>query len=197
MRDINTNIKGFIGYAALTAAIIFGTFYSAEAQTRQVLSKAQQITGDRFSFVGRTPRGARIYAAKRPSSGMLSAIDRGLGDLFAAARRSGYSRRLNYSDYTIYIARDDNRGSGGPAIAVGSAQYAGTNYDKGGYIFAAGMVISNNPLAFVIAEHNGDYSRVSNVVRYEGEHLVLYHNDRRRYSQTADHSRGGGHPILK
>ena len=34
-------------------------------------------------------------------------------------------------------------------------------------------------------------------VRFEGEHIVLYQNDRRRYQETADHSRGGGHPILQ
>jgi hypothetical protein len=38
--------------------------------------------------------------------------------------------------------------------------------------------------------------RITDVVRYEGEHIVLYHNDRRKYRQTADHSKGGGHPIL-
>jgi hypothetical protein len=64
-------------------------------------------------------------------------------------------------------------------------------------MYAAGMVISNEPCAFVIAEHTRDLDRVSNVVRYEGEHLVLYHNDRARYAATADHSRGGGHPILQ
>ena len=191
------NIQGFISSAVLLAAIVFGSFYTAEAQTRAALSKAQQVTGDTFSYVGRTPRGANIYAVQRPSKAMLNAVDQGLGDLFAAARRNGYNRRLNYSDYTIYIARNDNRGSGGPAIAVGSAQYSGTNYDQGGYIYAAGMVISNTQPAFVIAEHNGDYGRVANVVRYEGEHIVLYHNDRGRYGQTADHSRGGGHPILQ
>ena len=132
---------------------------------------------------------------------MLSAIDRGLGDLFAVARKNGYGRRLNYSDYTIYIANADrNRDSSGrysPDIAVGAAQYAGTDYDQGGFVYAAGMVIGYNPMSFVIAEHTQDLNRVSEVVRYEGEHLVLYHNDRRRYSQTADHSQGGGHPILR
>jgi hypothetical protein len=58
------------------------------------------------------------------------------------------------------------------------------------------MVISNEPCAFVMAEHTKELTRVSNVVRYEGEHLVLYHNDRRRYAATADHSRGGTHPII-
>ena len=59
------------------------------------------------------------------------------------------------------------------------------------------MVLANSPAAFVIAEHERDWQRISNVVRYEGEHLILYHNDRRRYAATADHSRGGSHPILQ
>ncbi|PYS79111.1 MAG: hypothetical protein DMF66_03870, partial [Acidobacteria bacterium] len=82
-------------------------------------------------------------------------------------------------------------------IAVGAAQYAGSVYDQGGYIYAAGMVLSTEPCAFLIAEHERDFQRIANVTRYEGEHIVLYHNDRRLYEQTADHSRGGGHPILK
>jgi len=165
------------------------------------LAQAQQITGDQFPFVGKTPRGAIVYAASPPSAPMLNAIDRGLSDLFAVARRNGYSRLLNYSNYTIFIARADRSRNGqgqySPDIAVGAAQYAGTEYDKGGYIYAAGMVLTNSPASFVIAEHTQNLERVSNVVRYEGEHLVLYHNDRRRYQQTMDHSRGGSHPILQ
>src|SRR5262249_32554262 len=111
------------------------------------------------------------------------------------------SRHLNYSDYTVFIAKadrtKDSAGQYSPDIAVGAAQYAGSIYDQGGYIYAAGMVISFNPSAFVIAEHSRDLNRVSNVVRYEGEHLVLFYNDRRRYEATKDHSKGGGHPILQ
>jgi len=58
-------------------------------------------------------------------------------------------------------------------------------------------VIYFTPSAFVIAEHTKDLDRVSNVVRYEGEHLVLYFNDRQRYEATKDHSKGGSHPILQ
>lgn len=175
--------------------------FGITGSTSGQVSQAQRITGDRFAFAVRSPRGANIYSVRRPSGQMVSAIDRGLADLFNVARRNGYTRRLSFSDYTIFIANADrNRDSSGrysPDIAVGAAQYAGTDYDQGGYVFAAGMVISFNPMSFVIAEHSRDFQRVSDVVRYEGEHLVLYHNDRRRYAQTADHSRGGGHPILQ
>lgn len=173
----------------------------ATAQSRRVLAQAERVTGDRFTLALRTPKGASVVGVRRPSAAMLNAVDQGLTDLFNAARRSGYRNRLNYSDYTIYVARADRSsnadGQYSPDIAVGAAQYGGSVYDQGGFIYAAGMIISNEPAAFVIAEHTRDLNRVSDVVRYEGEHLVLYHNDRRRYAATADHSRGGGHPLLR
>ena len=136
-----------------------------------------------------------------PSRDVLTAVDKGLTDLFAVARKNGYFKRLNYSDYSVYIAKPDRtidrKGQYSPDFAVGAAQYAGSIFDQGGFIYAAGMVIAYEPCSFLIAEHIKDLDRLSNVVRYEGEHLVLYHNDRKRYLATADHSKGGGHPILQ
>lgn len=166
-----------------------------------VINEAERITRDAFTISTETPQGARIYAVRQPNARMLAAIDQGLDNLFAAAERNGYRRRLNHSDYVIFIAKADRRtnsdGQYSPDIAVPTGQYAGSVYDQGGFIYAAGMVIGYNPMAFVIAEHDRDYTRVSEAVHNEGEHLVLYHNDRRRYNATLDHSRGGGHPILK
>lgn len=171
------------------------------AQDARVLAQAQRVSGDRFAFATRTPRGARVFAVRTPNSATLNAIDRGLTELFAAARRSGYRSRLRHSDYTIFIARadrtNDAEGRYSPGIAIGSAQYAGTVFDKGGYMYVAGMVLSNEPAAMIVPEHTRNYELLADYVRYEGEHLVLYHNDRRRYAQTADHSRGGSHPILQ
>ncbi|MFN6962819.1 MAG: hypothetical protein ACK4S4_03535 [Pyrinomonadaceae bacterium] len=172
----------------------------APAQSGRAFVEAQRVSRDRFTVQATTPRGVRVFARRRPSPAVLSAIDRGLAELFAAARANGYSRRLDYGDYTIFIGRadrtTDSQGQYSPDIAVGAAQYAGSVYDQGGFIYAAGMVISPSEGAFLIAEHSRDLSRVSSVVRYEGEHIVLFHNDRRRFAQTLDHSRGGGHPIL-
>ena len=191
----------FIAIVISIFALVTGMSGVAAAQNQRVLAEAQRITGDRFTVAVRTPRGANIFALDQPSKAMLLAIDQGLTDLFAVARKNRYSRRLNYADYTVFIAKadrdKDSQGKYSPDIAVGAAQYAGTDYDQGGYIYAAGMVVSFNPAAFIIADHKKDLKRVSDVVRYEGEHLVLYHNDRRRYSETADHSKGGGHPILQ
>lgn len=187
---------------AFIITLIFAAAFSATAigQNRAVMNRAQSITGDRFTQTARTPQGANVYAVNRPSAQMLAAIDKGLTDLFAVARKNGYRNRLVYSQYNIYIANADrtidSNKQYSPDIAVGAAQYAGSEFDQGGYIYAAGLVLAYSPMAFIIAEHTKDFDRVSNVVRYEGEHLVLYHNDRRRYEATKDHSTGGGHPIL-
>jgi hypothetical protein len=193
--------KNVIISAVIAACCVFSTPVSYQAQDRRTLSDAQRITGDKFTISTTTPNGARVYAVTRPTAAVLRAIDTGLAELFVVARNNGYRKRLNYSDYTIYIARADrtrdSQGQYSPDIAVGAAQYAGSVYDQGGFLYAAGMVISTANNAFVIAEHTRQLGRVSDVVRYEGEHLVLYHNDRRRFNATQDHSQGGGHPILQ
>ena len=179
--------------------------WGAAAQQRgadaRLLAQAERYSGDRFQFEALSPRGVRVYSVNRPHPSVLRAIDAGLAELFAVARRHGYRRMVNHSDYTVFIARPDrtrdSAGAYSPDIAVGAAQYSGSVYDKGGYVYAAGLVLSMEPGAFLIAGHERDFGRVSNVARYEGEHIVLFHNDRRLYSRTYDHSRGGGHPILQ
>ncbi|MDT7690204.1 MAG: hypothetical protein QOE46_2963 [Acidobacteriota bacterium] len=167
----------------------------------RLLAQAEHYSADRFQFEAQTPRGVRVYAVNRPQPDALRAIDSGLTELFAVARRHGYRQWVNYSDYTVFIARADrtrdSAGTYSPDVAIGAAQYAGSVYDKGGYVFAAGMVLSMEPAAFLIAEHERDFGRISNVARYEGEHIILYHNDRALYARTADHSHGGSHPILQ
>ncbi|MEP7038873.1 MAG: hypothetical protein ABI891_11040 [Acidobacteriota bacterium] len=188
--------------AMLIVSFLFTGNAAAQSRVDRVLiNEAQRITNDDFRNFSQTPNGARVYSVNQPNYKMLAAIDDGLTELFRVARKNNYRKRLNYSDYTIFIAEPDrttnyNR-EYSPDIAIPSAQYAGSVYDQGGYIYAAGMVMAYNPCAFVIAEHTKDFQRVADVVRYEGEHLVLYHNDRKLYEKTADHSKGGGHPILK
>lgn len=181
---------------------LFSQNIKAQSRVDRILiNEATRITNDDFPFTAETPNGARIFSVNQPSAKMLTAIDKGLSDLFAIAAKHGYSRRTNFTDYTIFIARPDRlkdiNGQYSPDIAVGAAQYAGSIYDKGGYIYAAGMVLAFNPCAFLIGEHTRNFERVSEVVRYEGEHLILRHNDITLYNKTADHSKGGGHPILQ
>jgi len=201
-------LRALITLIAISLSALAPLTVSAQRSTRSyqtvnpgLVARAQQVTGDRFSVVTTTPRGVAVVARMTPQPAILNAIDQGFAELFAIAQRHGYRNHLNFSDYTVFIGRADriknSSGQYSPDIAIGAAQYAGSVYDQGGYVFAAGMVLSFAPSAFVLAEHDRDLGRVSNVVRYEGEHIILYYNDRRLYSQTADHSRGGSHPILQ
>jgi hypothetical protein len=206
-----------IAAAIMCAAALFGegALFGASAQRmrgrrmpapqpmsvdRGTVARAESYTGDRFNFSTQTPRGARVVSVTRPRAEALRAIDAGLADLFDAARRNNY-RAGNYSDYVVFIARADrtrdSTGAYSPDMAFRAGSYAGTVYERGGQIYAAGMVSSYSPPALVVAEHERDWQRMANVVRYEGEHLILYHNDRRRFQETADHARGGAHPILR
>jgi hypothetical protein len=207
----NPGMKRFysalVGVVAGCLLVLLASTHFTTAISRQfgvdpmLVQRAEQITNDRFNMATQTRLGAKVIAVAKPNDAMLEAIDSGLTDLFAVARRHGYNKRLNYDAYTIFIGNadrtKDSAGNYSPDIAVPAGQYAGSTYDQGGFIYAAGMVLAFNPCAFVIANHTRDLGRVSNVVRYEGEHLVLYYNDRRLYEATADHSKGGGHPILK
>jgi len=188
---------------AIFLAVLIGIFGSTAHVKGQsaVVAEAQRISGDRFTVVTQTPQGATVYAVSQPNKAMLDTIDAGLADLFNVARKNGYRRNLNPSNYTIFIAKPDRMkdasGNYSPDIAIGAAQYKGSVYDQGGFIYVAGMVVAFNPGAFLIAEHSQNLNRVRDIVRYEGEHIVLYHNDRRRFEATKDHSQGGSHPILQ
>ncbi|HEY3103231.1 MAG TPA: hypothetical protein VGJ69_06540 [Pyrinomonadaceae bacterium] len=201
MSRLSKQIFGLVAVAALGLAFATATAQRGRDVDSRLVARAEQITGDRFRVVTSTPRGATVVARATPRTEVLDAIDSGLTELFAVARRHGYRNHLSFSDYTVFIARPDRTTDSArhysPDIAVGAGQYAGSDYDQGGFIYAAGMVLAFNPSAFIIAEHDRDWQRISNVVRYEGEHLVLYYNDRPLYERTADHSRGGGHPILE
>ena len=172
---------------------------------QQLIDRAQRLTGDGFQFATTTPRGVRVFTREgsaRPRAEMMRAIDDGLSELFAVARRNGYDARTQHTDYTVFIARADrtrNRDRQySPDVALPvEGNYAGSIYDQGGFVYAAGLVVAFDPCAFVVAEHEQDFARVRNIARYEGEHIILYHNDRRRYNATLDHTRARAHPILQ
>jgi hypothetical protein len=201
LRGFTNTAKGLSLAMVLIGLSALATAESYRSTNPALISRAEQLTGDRFPVVTTTPLGVTVFARTTPRAEFLNAIDRGFADLFGVAQRHGYRNRLRFQDYTVFIGRADrtrdSQGQYSPDIAVPAQQYAGTDYDQGGFIYAAGIVLAFNPSAFVIAEHDRDLERVSNVVRYEGEHLILYYNDRALYERTADHSRGGGHPILQ
>lgn len=188
---------------AIISVTLFPMFHSANSQNRNekiLVRLAEQITKDKLTHRTKSPAGVTIISANKVSDEMLGAIDKGFADLFEIAAKHGFTVRLKHSDYIVFVGKADRtidaNNAYSPDIAVPSGQYKDSEYDKGGFIFAAGMVLAYTPCAFIIADHEKDFERAADVVRFEGEHLVLYHNDKALFDKTADHSKGGGHPIL-
>ena len=105
--------KNFI-ISALLVVVSSITVVNAQPYTRRqssvnsgLVARAQQVTGDRFTVATTTPRGVTVVARVMPRPEVLRAIDNGFADLFAAAARHGYRSRLNFRDYTVFIARAD------------------------------------------------------------------------------------------
>ena len=109
--------------------VVLAVLQKTDAQSRTdrvLIDEATRITKDNFPISSETPKGAKVFAVNQPSSKMLAAIDDGLADLFSVARKNGYTKRTNYSDYTIFIAKADRTRDGNKNysqdIAVGAAQ---------------------------------------------------------------------------
>src|SRR5436190_23609962 len=111
----------------LSSVILFACFAPAvNGQDQNVLANAMRITGDRFTVSVKTPKGANVYAATPPSGSVMNAIDKGLTDLFEVAKKNGYFKKLNYTDYSIFIGNPDrttnSQGAYSPDIATPSKQ---------------------------------------------------------------------------
>ncbi len=122
----------------LVLAVITLSVQAAGRSYRQInpalVSRAEQVTGDKFPIVTTTPRGVTVLARTMPRLDLLNAIDRGLADLFAVAQRHGYRNRMRFDDYRIFTGRadrtKDSKGQYSPDIAVPAQQYAGSDYDE-------------------------------------------------------------------
>jgi hypothetical protein len=186
---------------ALLITLYAVPLFAQDQRIVRLVAVAEQTSGDKFTVITKSKKGVVIYAVTKPTKQMLAAIDKGLKDLFAISKKFKFRNKTKHKDYVVFIAKPDrltdSDGNYIPNFSIPVRQYAGTDYDKGGFMYAAGIVLGYDPCAFIIAENEKKLEQVSEVVRFEGEHLVLFHNDRKRYDETADHSRGGGHPILK
>jgi len=159
---------------------------------------------------GRTTRGGVklwIEDGADVTAAESDAIDNGLREVFSRALARGYDRPLNLTDYTVAILADSQRApqSGVWSYKLPAGVYAGTEWDLGGYILAAGETVfySNDPEGNLIAlpYHHGtnmidDLANLSRVAAYEGEHIILFHCDYTLWQSTAVHGVGQGHPLF-
>lgn len=141
-----------------------------------------------------TAKGAKVIG--NVGSPALYEIDRQLDALFTKAVINGYSGFSRHSSYVIEILPADSRCTA-PAFVVNAPNYDGTDYDIDprpgfGVICAAGRFIPET--GRIQVTETGILT--TDIVRYEGEHKLLFEVDRSRYEATKTHSSGTGHPIF-
>ena len=139
--------------------------------------------------------------ADGPTEAEIAAMENGLARCFEKARRQGYDRPLNLGDYKIAIVnsiRAPESHLWSYKLPVGP--YAGTEWDLGGYILAAGqMVAVGEPYGNILAipDHHGtDLEELSLILEYEAEHVILAFCDPEKFEATKVHGAGQGHPLF-
>lgn len=148
-----------------------------------------------------TPKGAVVTSASPIDADLLTEVDRQLDDLFRIAAANGYSTFTIHPTYRIRIEPRDFR-CDEISFMITQNVTPGTNYDGSEYdhdprpgivaMCVAGRFAESDGLIRVTAEG----IRTAPVVRYEGEHKLLYQVDRPLYESTKIHGQGQGHPIL-
>ena len=139
--------------------------------------------------------------AKCPPSD-IDAMERGLTRCFEKARAVGYDTPFNLSAYTIVILGDAMRAPESQTLCykLPAGPYAGTQWDLGGFILAAGQCVyiggaTGNVIA--IPEHNGqDLEQLALISEYEAEHVILFYCDPAKFEATKVHGQGQGHPLF-
>lgn len=141
-----------------------------------------------------TPKGVLVIG--HPGTATLTEIDRQLDRLFEIASAQGYSGFTRHEGYTVEILPIDSRCQQA-AFVLDAPEYDGTAFDmdpRPGYsvICAAGRFLPDSRR--IQATEAGILT--SQIVRYEGEHRLLFEVDKERYERTKFHTPENPHPLL-
>ena len=179
--------------------------------------KLKDLWGQTFEITNktRTPQGAHLWAQTGTSitAEDIQAIDEGLSALFARAKcyiseHTGRSlaeidphhRAMKHDEYIVAVLRStDVDSNGDPAIRIPPGQYAGTEYDKGGYVLIAGQMLAiGQPHGniIIVPDHQANFQRMADAVGFEAEHIVSGHNLPTLYHENETHGQGKGHPFI-
>lgn len=158
-----------------------------------------------------TSNGVKIWVENGASVSVeeKTAIEEGLNEVFNRARLRNYSAPLTLPEYTVAIMGNSERApeSGIWCYRLPAGAYAGTPWDLGGYILAAGATVFyslDNPSegnVMAIPDHKQthtpeDLANLSRVVAYEAEHIILRHSDFPLWQATKVHTPTTGHPLF-
>lgn len=154
-----------------------------------------------------TPKGIQMVSKFAINPELAPLADLGIDDLLkvASAPPNNYDvSDMPHSRFKIWIfPRSSKCIEAAFLVVADGTPYDGTEYDKDPapgktLLCAAGMTVMQG----LMADHPGmvvtdDKAMMRRIVRYEGEHSVLFYKDAQRYVDTQYHvGTDMGHPIL-
>lgn len=149
-----------------------------------------------------TPQGATVFSGSAINAELLPLIDAGINRLnqIASAEPNNYTNLAAPSAYKIYLFPRSPRCENAAFLveSQSSPEYDNGEWDKNPApgkvaLCAAGMVVGTNDNSMLVVD---DVGTMPTIVRFEGEHLALFHVDRPRYEATKFHTATSYHPIL-
>lgn len=148
-----------------------------------------------------TPQGASVFSRTAINAELLPHIDAGITRLneIATAEPNNYDNLAEPSEYKVYLFPRSPRCEN-PAflIETNGGFYDGGEFDKDprtGFvaICAVGLVTGTSDYSMLVVD---DAGVMSQIVRHEGEHILLWHADHPRFLATMYHDATNYHPIL-
>lgn len=192
----------------LAAFAIAALVWRARQNAKKVDSIEERVFGIPDSRKTRLVGSFTVWLEKgcKPLSGAQQlAIEDGLKETFRRMRaeygdRLVDERALILTDYNVAIVKSIPDSQGNPCYKLPPGPYAGTEWDLGGYILAAGQMLTlqdrRGDNLIVIPEHSESQTQhIRLPAQFEAEHCALGWHDWDRFQATLVHT-SGGHPIL-
>lgn len=192
---------------------------------REVQTEALNRQLAALSVVTTTPKGARVQSAQALPAEQLRGVEAAFDLGEAQTIVHNLQNQIGRGGYTVFVVKSERdfnaEGNYAPAFAVPilcsklyngayNDPYCGSIYDKGAfsvngqliehinYVLAAERVVTEDGQfnKWLVADYRGQMIDFMFAVNFGFEHCALRRHDIGQYLQTADHSSGGGHPLL-
>jgi hypothetical protein len=155
----------------------------------------------KLDYFAKSPKGITFRSNVPIPSDVLTEADRQIDHLLERAAAHGLTDVRRHGAISIRILPRAAQCQTAGFLVSHNVQ-PGTNYDGSEYdldprpgvvsLCASGRYLEREDLIQVTL----DGVRTMPIVRYEGEHWILYHADRQFYERTKIHHAGNLHPIL-
>ena len=178
---------------AIIAAVFAVLIWQKKAERAQATQSLIDLSVCKYSE--RTPKGALLRSANVVNSEAIAAIDLWLTQLFAKAKKRGWTNKVTHPEQLIYIVPPERElnsaGEYVPNFLIRGDNYDGSDFDQDarpgvGMVLAAEYVLPDVS-GFVLPEYTRDFEKFGDIAAHGALHVLAFHNDRAFFERTKTH----------